>query len=145
MDASILSFDVNAKKSAESFLDNNQELVIPVKFIFYRGKPYYPNPDERLFVTISGLNYREEEFHISQLAYELPSEAIQTEIGTNYEIKLNKRTIVDNLIDRIKISLAITHKHSGEMGLGESIRIGTFFETIFKFNKEFIEFDGDEE
>jgi|GEM_PF-6601492 len=130
MQVIIKNFELDMKTFVDSYFssEDKKELVLPVNFTFYRGNIEPSLDEERFLIIVSGLDNDSSKYIIAEYTYELPKEALKTEIGLGQRLEFPKDFIEKNDILNLKISLAITSKHDGDMGIGESIRVGTFFE-----------------
>lgn len=89
------------------------------------------NTDRLIYLTITAGITPPDEIYLSQEFTEIPNS--QDIFSIQSDIFIDKKYLIDEhehlKYDFANVSFSYTHKHPGEMGVGESVRVGTFFKT----------------
>lgn len=106
----------------------NSKIITSMKV----NKNYFLSNDDRfIYITITAGTTPQNEIYLSQEFTEIPNSqeifSIQSDIFIDKKYLIDENTYLK--YDFANVSFSYTHKHPGEMGIGESIRVGTFFKT----------------
>ena len=106
----------------------NSKIITSMKV----NKNYFLSNDDRfIYITITAGTTPQNEIYLSQEFTEIPT--YQEIFSIQSDIFIDKKYLIDEntylKYDFVNVSFSYTHKHPGEMGIGESIRVGTFFKT----------------
>lgn len=87
--------------------------------------------DKFIYITITAGSTPPNEIYLSQEYTEIPS--AQEIFSIESDIFIDKKHLINEdgylKYNFANVSFSYTHKHPGEMGISEGIRVGTFFKT----------------
>lgn len=133
-DISLLEFRIikNGGDSAYNFeLDDNGIHSKIVTTVNIGEESFDELNDYFVYITITG-GKGASEIYLSQEYVKITD--ISDSISIYSAVSIDKKYLIDHSdsnmrFKEVNIELSYTHKHPGEMGIGESLKFGTFFKT----------------
>lgn len=90
--------------------------------------------DTFIYLNVLSTNEYQQEFYLNQQRGEFPTDQGKL-IEYSFHIVINAKNVKKYNLDHLRIQLAVTNKHEGEVGISESIRVGRFLNTVIPIKK----------
>lgn len=94
----------------------------------------FSDRDNFIYLNVLSTNDQQQEIYLTQQRGEFPTDQGSL-ITYSFHVVIDKENVEKFKLDCLKVQLAITQKHEGEMGITESIRVGRFLNTVIPIKK----------